>query len=96
MKQDEMCSYYNKWSTKKWHDVALGRVWGYKPTKEGDLEAKRGARKYVRCPKCGRRLKRRVYFCHDGCCALFAIPPQKKKRWWKKKKRTKTEKRLKK
>ena len=39
--------------------------------------------KKVKCPKCKRRLKSMVKYCHDGCCVFHLIPPHKKKSWWK-------------
>jgi hypothetical protein len=45
--------------------------------------------KWVRCPKCGRRLRSAVRYCHDGCCVYHCIPPHKIKRWWKKNKLSK-------
>lgn len=41
------------------------------------------APKFIRCPKCGRRLKPRLYDCHYGSawppCWHYGIPPHKPK-----------------
>jgi len=45
---------------------------------------------YLRCPKCGRRLKPRIFNCHHGWpdrpCWHYTLPPHKIKKWWKKRK----------
>lgn len=40
--------------------------------------------KILKCPECGRKVKQRVGFCHDGCCVLYWMPPHKRKGWFQK------------
>lgn len=53
------------------------------------IASPKDAPKYVRCPKCGRRVKPRLYDCHYHIgatpCWHYYIPPHKIKEWWKKK-----------
>lgn len=51
-------------------DWSTGYVLGYKPNR------------WVRCPKCGRRVKMSVRTNHDGD-VIWRIPPHKVKEWWK-------------
>lgn len=88
-KANLMCDYYDERATREGHRRAMDRVnqnWLFRVTDEADKEARRASKKHVRCPKCGRRLKPRISFCHDGCCVYLSIPPHKKKGWWKKRK----------
>jgi hypothetical protein len=62
-------------------------------------EDQKKAPNHIRCPKCGRRLKPRLYNIHHN--SIFSgdeewrwrVPPHKVKRWWKKKKPLSTKKR---
>ena len=63
-------------------------------------EDKLKAPKHIRCPKCGRRLKPRLYNIYHNDLSMFEyeedwrwrVPPHKVKRWWKKKKPLSTKK----
>lgn len=41
----------------------------------------------IECPVCHRRVRQRISFCDDGCCALYFMPQHKRRGWQKPKNR---------
>lgn len=87
--KEKICPHFDKRSLcqnhrsdEKWAAACPKLEHGQVPTKK------------VECPECGRRVKQRISFCHDGCCVIYSMPRHKRKGWQKKPKTGSKDKRM--
>ncbi len=74
----KICPNFDMRSTSSHHHFLMNDLAARPKFKPGTIPSKK-----VKCPECGRRVKQRIIFCHDGCCVIYVMPRHKRRGWQK-------------